>query len=284
MRIRSLEITGFKSFGERVVLSFDRGISAIVGPNGCGKSNIVDAIRWVMGEQNPRHLRGRGMDDVIFAGTEAVAPVGMAEVVINLENSDGLAKPPYDGFSEIQIARRLYRSGESEYLINKTAVRLRDVSDFFLDTGVGTRGYTIVEQWRVSELVSTKPEERRIIFEEAAGIGKYRQRRRETERKLKATEQNLLRVTDILGELKRQINSLDRQARKANRYKELSAQVRDLELAVAWEDLQGDETRVREAESGLEGARAGLVALDARVARAESDLETARRSHLDRER
>ena len=265
-------------------MSFDRGISAIVGPNGCGKSNIVDAIRWVMGEQNPRHLRGRGMDDVIFAGTETVSPVGMAEVVMNLENSDGLAKPPYDGFSEIQITRRLYRSGESEYLINKTPVRLRDVVDFFLDTGVGNRGYTIVEQGRVAELVSTKPEERRIIFEEAAGIGKYRQRRRETERKLDATEQNLLRVTDILGELKRQINSLDRQARKANRYKELTAQVRELELAVAWEDLQGDEARVSEAERTLEGSRAELVARDARVARADSELEASRRSHLDRER
>ena len=120
MRIRSLEITGFKSFGGHVVLAFDRGISAIVGPNGCGKSNVVDAIRWVMGEQNPRNLRGRGMDDVIFAGTESKPPVGMAEVVLTLDNSDGLAQPPYDGFSEIQIARRLYRSGESDYLINKT--------------------------------------------------------------------------------------------------------------------------------------------------------------------
>ncbi len=284
MRIRSLEITGFKSFGDRVVLGFDRGISAIVGPNGCGKSNVVDAIRWVMGEQNPRHLRGRAMDDVIFAGTASKPAVGMAEVILTLDNSEGRAQPPYDGFGEIQVARRLYRSGESEYLINKTPVRMRDVADFFLDTGVGTRGYTIVEQGKIAEIVSTKPEERRVIFEEAAGIGKYRQRRRESERKLEATQQNLLRVSDVLGELRRQINSLDRQARRAARYKELSGQLRELELAVSWQELQGDEGRVRVAERELEEARASGIALDARVARAGSELEGERRQHLERER
>jgi chromosome segregation protein len=205
LRIRSLELVGFKSFADRTVFAFDRGISAIVGPNGCGKSNVIDALRWVMGEQNPRHLRGRGMEDVIFAGTEKKPAVGMCEVTLTLDNSDGLAAPPYGGFSEIQIARRLYRDGESEYLINKVPVRLRDVLDFFLDTGVGTRGYTIVEQGQIAELVSSKPEERRVIFEQAAGIGKYRQRRKETESKLRATEQNLLRVNDILVELRRQI-------------------------------------------------------------------------------
>ena len=283
MRIRSLEITGFKSFGDRTVLAFDRGLSAIVGPNGCGKSNVVDAIRWVMGEQNPRHLRGRTMDDVIFAGTESKLPVGLAEVVLTLDNSDGRAPAPYHGFTEIQVGRRLYRSGESEYLINRIPVRLRDVTDFFLDTGVGTRGYTIVEQGKIAEIVSTKPEERRVIFEEAAGIGKYRQRRRETERKLLATEQNLVRVTDILGELRRQINSLDRQARKASRYNELSARMRDVELAVTWQELQGDLERVHAAERELESARAERISLDAKVARADADLEAERRAHLERE-
>ena len=177
MRIRSLEITGFKSFADRTKLVFDEGISAIVGPNGCGKSNIVDAIRWVMGEQNPRHLRGRSMEDIIFAGSESRPPVGMAEVVMLLDNSSGRAPAVYSGFSEIQIARRLYRSGESEYSINKVQCRLRDVLDFFLDTGIGVRGYTIVEQGQIAAIVSTRAEDRRVIFEEAAGIGKYPMRR-----------------------------------------------------------------------------------------------------------
>jgi chromosome segregation protein len=284
MRIRSLEITGFKSFADRVALGFDRGISAIVGPNGCGKSNVVDAIRWVMGEQNPRHLRGRGMDDVIFNGTEGRAAIGLSEVVLTLDAGDGRAPAGYAGFTEIQIARRLYRSGESEYLINKVPCRLRDVLDFFLDTGIGTRGYTIVEQGQIASIVSTRPQDRRFIIEEAAGIGKYRQRRRETERKLEATQQNLLRVSDVTAELRRQIGSLDRQARKAARYKELSARLRDVELAVAREELDGHAARVDGQRREFEEARAASTAADARQARAEAALETERRAHLERER
>jgi len=284
LRIRSLELVGFKSFGDRTVLAFDRGISAIVGPNGCGKSNVIDALRWVMGEHNPRHLRGRDMQDLIFSGTEKQPAVGMCEVVLTLDNSDGLAAPPYGAYSEIQVARRLYRSGESEYAINKVPVRLRDVLDFFMDTGVGTRGYTIVEQGQIADLVSSKPEERRVIFEQAAGIGKYRQRRKETESKLKATEQNLLRVNDILVELRRQIASLDRQAAKANRYKKLRTQLRDLELVVARETWQRDSGALAEANALLDSLRAEGAGLDARAGRADADLENARRAHLDHER
>ena len=283
MRIRSLEISGFKSFVDRTVLAFDEGISAIVGPNGCGKSNVVDAIRWVMGEQNPRHLRGRAMDDIIFAGTESRAAVGMAQVILTLDNARGRAPAAYAGFGEIQIARCLYRSGESEYLINKVPCRLRDVLDFFLDTGVGVRGYTIVEQGQIAAIVSTRPEDRRIIFEEAAGIGKYRARRRETERKLAATEQNLLRVNDIVGELRRQISSLERQARKAKRYKEVSARVRDLELVVTWESFKGDADRLAQAQNEHDTLRASVVASDAEVARADANQEAERRRHLDGE-
>ncbi len=283
MRIRSLEITGFKSFADRTKLVFDEGISAIVGPNGCGKSNIVDAIRWVMGEQNPRHLRGRSMEDIIFAGSESRPPVGMAEVVMLLDNSSGRAPAVYSGFSEIQIARRLYRSGESEYSINKVQCRLRDVLDFFLDTGIGVRGYTIVEQGQIAAIVSTRAEDRRVIFEEAAGIGKYRMRRREAERKLDATEQNLLRVSDIVGELRRQIGSLERQARKAKRYKELAARVRDLELVVTWEAYRGDDLSLVATEGEYQGLRTSLAALDAQVARSEANQDAERRSHMDRE-
>ncbi|MCP4006978.1 MAG: chromosome segregation protein SMC [bacterium] len=284
MRIRSLEITGFKSFADRTVLAFDRGISAIVGPNGCGKSNVIDALRWVMGEQNPRRLRGSIMEDMIFSGSDKRQPIGMSEVVLTLDNSDGLAVPPYDGFSEIQVARRLYRSGESEYLINKTHCRLRDVLDFFLDTGVGTRGYTIVEQGHIADLVSNKPEDRRQIFEQAAGIGKYRQRRRETESKLKSTEQNLLRVNDILIELKRQIGALDRQAAKAKRFKKLKAELRDLELVVAKQEYTCEADALADSESNFERLRAEASELDARVSREEAELETGRRAHLDHER
>ncbi len=284
LRIRSLELVGFKSFGDRTVFPFDRGVSAIVGPNGCGKSNVIDALRWVMGEHNPRHLRGRDMQDLIFAGTEKKPAVGMCEVVLTLDNSDGLAAPPYGAYSEIQVARRLYRSGESEYVINKVPVRLRDVLDFFMDTGVGTRGYTIVEQGQIADLVSSKPEERRVIFEQAAGIGKYRQRRKETESKLRATEQNLLRVNDILVELRRQIASLDRQAAKASRYKKLRAQQRELELVVAHETWLRDSSELAATRLSLETLRAEGVGLDARAGRADADLESTRRAHLDHER
>ena len=157
LRVKSLQINGFKSFVDKTVFRFEPGITAVVGPNGCGKSNVVDAIRWCMGEQSPRRLRGKGMEDVIFSGSEARSPIGMAEVVLTFDNSDGDGPPAYSAFSEIQIARRLYRTGESEYLINKTSCRLRDIHDFFRDTGIGTKGYTIVEQGRIAEIVSARP-------------------------------------------------------------------------------------------------------------------------------
>jgi chromosome segregation protein len=284
LRIRSLEIAGFKSFAQRATLVFQGGISAIVGPNGCGKSNVVDAIRWVMGEQNPRHMRGRRMEDVIFGGTQTTSPSGMAEVIMTLDNSDGTAPGDFREFREIEIARRLYRSGESEYLINKVPVRLRDVLDFFLDTGIGTRGYTIVEQGAIAGIVSSKPEERRMIFEEASGIGKYRARRAEALSKLRSTEQNLTRVNDVLSELQRQTDSLERQAKKARRHKELSAKVRDLELAVTCESFASGEIRSREWEGELEARRTALVDIEARHARLEADLETERHQHLERDR
>jgi chromosome segregation protein len=233
LRIKSLQLHGFKSFVDRTVFSFDEGMTAVVGPNGCGKSNVVDAIRWVMGEQSARRLRGKGMDDVIFSGSENRPPIGMAEVVLTFDNSDGKAPAAYAAYSEVEIARRLYRSGESEYLMNKQPTRLKDVHDFFRDTGIGIRGYTIVEQGKVAEIVSAKPEDRRGLIEEAAGISKYKARRREAEGKMRSTEQNLVRVTDVLGEIRRQISTLERQAKKAARYKRLQETQRVLELSLA---------------------------------------------------
>jgi len=252
LRIKSLQLHGFKSFVDRTVFSFDDGMTAVVGPNGCGKSNVVDAIKWVMGEQSARKLRGKGMDDVIFAGSENRPPIGMAEVALCFDNSDGQAPAAYAAYAEIEIARRLYRSGESEYLMNKQPARLKDVHDFFRDTGIGLRGYTIVEQGKVAEIVSAKPEDRRGLIEEAAGIGKYKARRREAESKMKSTEQNLVRVNDVLGEIRRQISSLERQAKKAARYKRLQETQRVLELSLAADERKALTDEV-ETESGKLG-------------------------------
>ncbi len=276
MRIKSIQLHGFKSFVDRTLFSFEDGVTAVVGPNGCGKSNVVDAIRWVMGEQSPRRLRGKGMDDVIFAGSEARPPIGMAEVVLTFDNSDGRAPGAFAAYNEIQIARRLYRSGESEYQMNKVSCRLRDVHDFFRDTGFGVRGYTIVEQGRVAEIVSARPEERRVLIEEAAGISKYKARRREAESKIRSTEQNLDRVRDVLGEIRRQISSLERQARKAARYKRLKETQRILELSIA-----ADERRALAASA--EAARARFNELQDRATALETQLAE-RELHIEERR
>jgi len=284
VRIKSLQIHGFKSFVDKMRFEFRPGITGIVGPNGCGKSNVVDAMRWAMGEQSPRRLRGKGMEDVIFAGSDARAAVGMAEVVISFDNADGLAPAAYAAFSEIQVARRLYRSGESEYLINKTPCRLRDVQDFFRDTGIGTRGYTIVEQGQIAGIVSAKPEDRRYLIEEAAGIGKYKARRQEAERKIEATEQNLVRVNDVLGEIRRQIGSLERQARKAARYKRLKETQRLLEVSLAADERRELAERIGAESQRLVQRRDEITALDAQGAERELALEQRRIELAERER
>src|SRR5882672_9831339 len=222
MHIRKLEISGFKSFVDRTVVHFDHDVLGIVGPNGCGKSNIVDAIRWCMGEQSARHLRGKSMEDVIFNGSETRGPHGIAEVTLTFDNSDleQAASLPaeYRDYPEIAVTRRLYRDGTSQYLLNKTEVRLKDVVDVFLGTGVGSKAYSIVEQGKIGLIVSARPEDRRSLIEEAAGITKYKSRKKASERKMELTEQNLLRVGDRVGELERSVASLQRQAAKAERY------------------------------------------------------------------
>ena len=234
MRIRRLDICGFKSFMDRMTFIFDDGITGVVGPNGCGKSNVVDAIRWVMGEQSAKHLRGHAMSDVIFNGSEHHAPLGMSEVSLTFINDGTLPLPEqYRGFPEITLTRRLFRTGESEYLINKTVVRLLDVTELMLGTGVGTKAYSIIEQGRIGLIVSAKPEDRRSMIEEAAGITKYKARRRQAERKMEYTEQNLVRVGDIIGELEKRLEQLQRQARKAEKYRALKAEMKEIELHVA---------------------------------------------------
>ncbi|OJH38305.1 chromosome segregation protein SMC [Cystobacter ferrugineus] len=231
MRIKRLDITGFKSFMERSVFTFDEGVTGIVGPNGCGKSNVVDSIRWVMGEQSAKNLRGRGMEDVIFNGSESKPPLSMAEVSLTFHVDETDTLPAHlGGIPEVTVTRRLFRNGESEYLINKTTCRLLDITELFLGTGVGTRAYSIIEQGRVGLIVSSKPEDRRHLIEEAAGVTKYKSRRKAAERKLEATQANLLRVTDITNELERRLESLSRQAKKAEKYRKLKARMREIDL------------------------------------------------------
>jgi chromosome segregation protein len=232
MKIKKLYLRGFKSFVDETTIVLGPEINGIVGPNGCGKSNVVDAIKWCMGEQSAKLLRGSEMADVIFNGSETRKAVGMAEVSMTFDNT-GAARPmAFDQYSEIEITRRLYRNGDSEYLINKSPARLRDVQELFMDTGVGARAYSIIEQGQIGALINAKPEDRRFLIEEAAGITKYKKRKEEAMRKLEQTEQNLLRIGDLSKELKSQLNRLDRQARKAERYKELQTEIRRIELGL----------------------------------------------------
>ncbi len=230
MRLKNIEMQGFKSFADKIYLDFNSGITAIVGPNGSGKSNISDAIRWVMGEQSIKSLRGSRMEDVIFAGTEQRKALGFAEVTLTLDNTDGYF--PLE-FSEITVTRRVYRSGDGEYYINKTLCRLKDIHELFMDTGLGRDGYSIIGQGKIDSILSTKSEDRRQIFEEAAGISKYKYRKIEAERKLVQTVENLTRVKDILSELEGQIAPLERQSEKAKKYLVLRDELRGIDITVS---------------------------------------------------
>ncbi|MEZ5358673.1 MAG: chromosome segregation protein SMC [Candidatus Zixiibacteriota bacterium] len=227
MYLKNLELVGFKSFPEKTQFIYNRGITSIVGPNGCGKSNLLDALRWVLGEQKTSLLRGSKMEEVIFAGTRTIKPLGMAEVSLSIDNKDGALPSQY---SEITVSRRLFRSGESEYLINKVPCRLKDITDLFADTGVGAHAYAIIQQEMVDSILSDKTEERRFLFEEAAGITRYKHRKKAAERKLEATEQDLLRLQDILSEVNTRVRSLKRQVNKAERYKVISEELKAWEL------------------------------------------------------
>ena len=237
MRLKRIEIAGFKSFRDKVVLNFSAGITAIVGPNGCGKSNVVDAIRWVLGEQRVKALRGKSMDDVIFNGSAEALPVGFAEVSMLLEASDQPFPGVYADSAELTIARKIYRDGESEYSMNGAVCRLLDIKEFFMGTGVGTRTYSIIEQNSVFQLVEAKPEDRRQFIEEAAGISKYKSRKESALRKMETTEQNLQRIQDIIREVKGQLSAVTRQAKKAEQYKTLKQTIKDAEISLT---LQSD--------------------------------------------
>ena len=229
MRLKSLEIQGFKTFPDKTKLSFEQGITSVVGPNGSGKSNISDAIRWVLGEQSPKSLRCAKMEDVVFNGTDKRKRQGYAEVTLNIDNKD---RALYIIVDDIAVTRRYYRSGESEYLINKAAVRLKDINELFMDTGLGRDGYSMIGQGKIDSIVSSKGEDRREIFEEAAGISRYRYRKIDAERKLKSTEDNLLRLRDIVTELEERVGPLEKQSEKAQKFLEYSEEKRGLEIAL----------------------------------------------------
>lgn len=283
MKIKRLEISGFKSFADKVVLDFQQAITGVVGPNGCGKSNIVDAIRWCMGEQSAKNLRGKAMDDVIFAGSENRKPLGMAEVSLVFSTEDGRAPAQYLEFSEIQLTRRLYRNGDSEYLINKTPCRLKDITEIFMDTGIGTKAYSIIEQGKIGQILHSRPEERRILIEEAAGVTKYKVRKQQALRKIESTQQNLLRISDLLGEIRRQLNGLQRQARKAERFRELRNEQRELDLLFTLQQSNGLEQQQQQVSALLTEQQQQLDQTRFSLGQTENQLELQRTDLLEME-
>ena len=259
MYLKSIEMQGFKSFANKTILQFHDGITGVVGPNGSGKSNVGDAVRWVLGEQSAKQLRGGNMQDVIFSGTETRKPLGYASVAITLDNSDH--KLNVD-FEEVTVTRRLYRSGESEYLMNGASCRLKDINELFYDTGIGKEGYSIIGQGQIDKILSGKPEERRELFDEAAGIVKFKRRKAVTEKKLAEEQQNLVRVNDILSELTRQLEPLERQSETAKIYlkKKEELKILDinmflLEMERIRNDLAKVEDRYRIAEEQLKSTK-----------------------------
>lgn len=277
MYLKKVEFVGFKSFAEKTVMNFEPGMTAVVGPNGCGKSNIADAVRWVLGEQSAKALRGGKMLDVIFNGADGVKPTNFAEVSLTLAECESALGMEYN---EVNITRRLFRSGDSQYLLNKQSCRLKDIQRLFMDTGVGRNSYSILEQGKIDQILSSRPEDRRIVFEEASGITKYKTDRNEALRKLEHTEQNLQRLDDVIREVKRRMISLQRQAGKARRYQEIQQALRGRDLWLSRHKLEtmregiGElEVKAYELEKAMEARRASVEGDEAKVTAAREDLE-----------
>src|SRR5689334_6634053 len=288
MYLKCLTALGFKSFADKTTLNFVPGVSAIVGPNGCGKSNVSDAIRWVLGEQSAKALRGGEMADVIFNGTDGRKPLGMAEVSLTIGGVDDehlMAAGVEIAYNEVTLTRRVFRDGGSEYFLNKTPCRLKDIQQLFMGTGVGRTSYSIMAQGNITQILSSKPDDRRIVFEEAAGITKFKAQKKEALRKLEYTDQNLLRVADLIREVKRQIGSLQRQAGKARRYKTLMTELQHLETQLArhqFDVLQGE---IRERVEQTEKLRLDVETAGENVLRIENEVAQLRErlSELDEE-
>ena len=263
MYLKSIEIQGFKSFANKILFEFHNGITGIVGPNGSGKSNVADAVRWVLGEQRAKQLRGGSMQDVIFAGTELRKPQGFAYVAITLDNSDHQLAIDYD---EVTVSRRLYRSGESEYKINGSTCRLKDISELFYDTGIGKEGYSIIGQGQIDKILSGKPEERRELFDEAAGIVKFKRRKAIAQKKLEDEKQNLIRVSDILSELEKQVGPLARQSETAKKYLALREELKTCDVNLFLMESEENGKQLQEISK-----RESIVSGDLQDANAESE-------------
>ena len=273
MKLKKLEITGFKSFYDKSSINFNQGVSAVVGPNGCGKSNIVDALRWVMGEQSVKELRGKSMDDVIFAGTDGKPGLNMAEVSLTLSNDNGTGPEELKDFTEIMITRRLHRSGERDYFLNKIPCRLKDIHNIFWGSGMGSRSYSVIQQGNIGAITDAGPEEKRHFIEEAAGVTRYKNRKNEALRKVKATNENLLRINDIIVEIKRQMNGLNRQAKKAERFKKFQEHVKVLDVAIALHKFDTLSTRIKETASILDGLRDADTGYNTKLSKLDSAIE-----------
>ena len=273
MRLRKIKLAGFKSFVDPTTLSIPGNLVGVVGPNGCGKSNIIDAVMWVMGESSAKHLRGDSLTDVIFNGSTARNPVGQAAVELLFDNSEGRAGGQYASYSEISIKRQINRDAVSTYYLNGTRCRRRDIQEIFLGTGLGPRSYAIIEQGTISRLIEAKPDELRTFIEEAAGISKYRERRRETENRIKHTKENISRLTDIRDELEKQLNHLQRQAKSAERYQGLKKEERQVQaelLALNWKNLK---THMKDEDELVTTQENIVEARLAEVRQVESDIE-----------
>lgn len=273
MYLKTLSLHGFKSFADKTLLEFHPGVTGIVGPNGCGKSNVVDAVRWVLGETSAKALRGSEMADVIFSGTDKRKPMGMAEVTLTFADCEEALKVE---FNEVAVTRRVFRDGHSEYLLNGKACRLKDIHDLFMDTGIGRTSYSIMAQGQIDMLLSSKPEDRRVVFEEAAGITKFKKQKKETLRKLEYTEANLLRLTDILAEVRRQMNSLQRQAAKARRYQVLLNDTRVLDTHLSFKHYTELSAQKNELDTSIASLKRQLSVLEEQLAGRESALDASR--------
>jgi chromosome segregation protein len=282
MKLKQLEIFGFKSFPDKASIEFPTGVCAVVGPNGCGKSNVFDALRWVMGEQSVKQLRGKSMDDVIFSGASGNSSLNMAEVSLTLENDGSAIPEALRDFSEIMITRRLYRSGESVYLINKRPCRLKDIHNVFLGSGLGAKSYAIIQQGRIGAITDAGPDERRFFIEEAAGVTRYKQRKDEALRKLDATQQNLLRLNDIISEVERQMNGLRRQAAKAEVFNRLQEQTTRLDVQLTLHQCAALSREIAEDDVLLTGLKDTDLVQSTELKKLDATLEKIRLAHLQK--